>query len=69
MGNASLVTETLGDRLKRWCATTLSAIEEAKLFASLDNETVKLLAQDCALSPQELRDLVRKGPHASDEMR
>jgi hypothetical protein len=60
--------ENLTDRLKRWCSATWEAINEAKLLASLDDETVKLLAQDNALSEQELRDLIAKGPHAADEM-
>lgn len=68
MNNTTDDRENLAEKLKRWYATTVEAIGEAKLLASLDDETVKLLAQDCSLTPQELRDLVRKGPHASDEM-
>ncbi|CDZ27658.1 DUF6455 family protein [Neorhizobium galegae] len=60
--------ENLTHRLKRWCSATWTAINEAKLLASLDDETVKLLAQDNALSAQELRELIAKGPHAADEM-
>ncbi|UIY30592.1 hypothetical protein LZK73_08715 [Neorhizobium galegae] len=60
--------ENLTGRLKRWCSATWAAINEAKLLASLDDETVKLLAQDNALSEQELRELIAKGPHAADEM-
>ncbi|WP_117194084.1 DUF6455 family protein [Rhizobium terrae] len=68
MDNMVATPENLTDRLKRWCTTAWEALGEAKLLASLDDETVKLLAQDCALSEQELRDLIRKGPHAADEM-
>jgi hypothetical protein len=60
--------ENLTGRLKRWCSATWAAVNEAKLLASLDDETVKLLAQDNALSEQELRELIAKGPHAADEM-
>lgn len=60
--------QNLASRIASWCSSTWDAIEEAKLLASLDDETVKLLAQDNALSERELRDLIRKGPHAADEM-
>ncbi|EUB94961.1 hypothetical protein PMI07_002739 [Rhizobium sp. CF080] len=68
MDNTIHTPENLADRLKRWCSATWEAINEAKLLASLDDETVKLLAQDNALSEQELRDFIAKGPHAADEM-
>jgi hypothetical protein len=68
MSNLRETRESIGERLKRWYAATADAIGEAKLLAGLDEESVKLLAQDCAITPQELRDLIRKGPHASDEL-
>jgi len=60
--------QNIASRIARWCSTAWDAVEEAKLLASLDDETVKLLAQDNVLSQQELLQLIRKGPHAADEM-
>lgn len=68
MENMTGTPENIAERLKRWLTATFEAVGEAKLLASLDDETVKLLAQDNALSEQDLRDLIRKGPHAADEM-
>lgn len=68
MDNTLEAPENLIDRLRRWYVAARETMGEAKLLASLDDETVKLLAQDNALTVDELRSLIRKGPHAGDEM-
>lgn len=60
--------ESLASRIARWCSTAWDTVEEAKTLASLDNETIEMLARDNALSKDELVSLIRRGPHAADEM-
>ncbi|MFB9951083.1 DUF6455 family protein [Rhizobium puerariae] len=60
--------ESLAARVARWCSTTWEAVEEARSLASLDDETVKIIAHDNALSRDDLVSLIRRGPHAADEM-
>ncbi|MCC2609322.1 DUF6455 family protein [Neorhizobium sp. Rsf11] len=65
---ASTTHENFVSRIARWCSTTWDSIEEAKVLASLDDETVKILAHDNAMSRDEFISLIRRGPHAADEM-
>lgn len=60
--------ESLASRIARWCSSAWDTVEEAKVLASLDNEMIEVLARDNALSKDEFVSLIRRGPHAADEM-
>lgn len=59
---------TVLSRLVEWFAKGWEGSAEAEMIASLDEGTIKSIAHDCGISPDQLIELAKAGPHAADEM-
>ncbi|CAD7032990.1 hypothetical protein REJC140_03128 [Pseudorhizobium endolithicum] len=60
--------DTLASRFLHWCAQAWEATTEADVIGSLDDETLREIARDCCITPDQILQLVKAGPHAADEM-
>ncbi len=61
-------TRTVLSRLVDWFAKGWESSAEADMIASLDQFTINNIAHDCGISPDQLIELAKAGPHAADEM-
>jgi hypothetical protein len=68
MGMTTQPHETLASRFLHWCAKAWEATTEADVIGSLDDETLREIARDCCVSPEQILQLVKAGPHGADEM-
>ena len=59
---------TLASRIMRWCSDAWEAATETDMIGRLDDQTLQELARDCAVTPDQLLQLTRSGPHAADQM-
>lgn len=59
---------TVFARLMDWFAKGWESSAEADMIASLDDFTIQSIAHDCGISPDQLIELAKAGPHAADEM-
>lgn len=59
---------SMSRRFLSWCAQAWSAAAQSEEIAMLDEETIRQIAKDCAIAPDDLLQLAKAGPHASDEM-
>ena len=59
---------TVFARLAGWFAKGWESSAEADMIASLDDFTIQGIAHDCGISPDQLIELAKAGPHAADEM-
>lgn len=55
-------------RLFQWCSDAWEQAGEAEMLANLDERVFHDLARDCGVTPDQLLQLVKAGPHAADEM-
>ncbi|MCM2473858.1 hypothetical protein HGO38_10275 [Rhizobium sp. CG5] len=55
-------------RIIDWMAKGWERASEADMIASLDDETIREIAHDCGIQPDQLIALAKAGPHAADEM-
>lgn len=55
-------------RIFDWVAKGWERASEADMIASLDDETIREIAHDCGIQPDQLIALAKAGPHAADEM-
>ncbi|MGX5666342.1 DUF6455 family protein [Rhizobium daejeonense] len=61
-------TRTVFSRLAGWFAKSWESSAEADMIASLDDSTIRNIAHDCGITPDQLIELAKVGPHAADEM-
>ncbi|NML74052.1 hypothetical protein HHL25_07955 [Rhizobium sp. S-51] len=61
-------TRTVLSRVIGWFAKGWENSAEADMIASLDDFTIQSIAHDCGISPDQLVELAKAGPHAADEM-
>lgn len=61
-------TENFFSRLLGWVAKAWDNASEAQAISALDEATIRQLAQDCGIRPEELVELAKAGPHSADEM-
>lgn len=59
---------TVLSRLAGWFAKGWEGSAEAEMIASLDEGAIQSIAHDCGISPDQLIELAKAGPHAADEM-
>lgn len=55
-------------RILDWMAKGWERASEAEMIASLDDESIREIAHDCGIRPDQLIALAKAGPHAADEM-
>ncbi len=68
MATTAQLSDTLASRFLSWCAQAWEATTEADVIGSLDDETLREIARDCSVTPDQILQLVKAGPHAADEM-
>ncbi|MCM2292154.1 DUF6455 family protein [Allorhizobium sp. BGMRC 0089] len=51
-----------------WASTGWERAAETEALANMDDQTLMKLAADCGITPDQLYDLAKAGPHAADEM-
>ncbi len=61
-------TRTVFSRLTEWFSRSWESAAEADMIVSLDDSTIRSIAHDCGISPDQLIELAKAGPHAADEM-
>jgi hypothetical protein len=61
-------SENLVSRFLGWLSRGWEAAGETQALASLDRETIAMIARDCGMEPSQLLDVAKAGPHAADEM-
>ncbi|MBO3759804.1 DUF6455 family protein [Ciceribacter sp. L1K22] len=59
---------TFLSRVFGWVAKAWETTAEADLIAALDDETIRRIARDCNIQPDQLLELAKAGPDAADEM-
>ena len=59
---------TIASRLLNWCAKAWEATVEGDVIGSLDDQALREIARDCCVTPDQLLQLAKAGPHAADEM-
>lgn len=55
-------------RIVEWITRGWEGASEAEMIAALDEKTISDIAHDCGISPEQLVELAKAGPHAADEM-
>lgn len=61
-------SHTLVSRFMGWVARSWEASSEADAIAALDADTIRQIAGDCGIAPDQLIALAKAGPGAADEM-
>ncbi|GEO87461.1 MULTISPECIES: DUF6455 family protein [Alphaproteobacteria] len=61
-------TRTVLLRVLDWFSKGWESSAEADMIAALDEGTIRSIAHDCGISPDQLIELAKAGPHAADEM-
>ncbi len=61
-------SENLVSRFVGWLSRGWEAASEAQALASLDQDTIRMIARDCGIEPSQLLELAKAGPDAADEM-
>ena len=51
-----------------WVAKGWEGAIESEMIAALDADTIKHIARDCGIQPDQLVELAKAGPGAADEM-
>ncbi|MCL6706716.1 BTG family protein [Pseudomonas sp. R2.Fl] len=59
---------TFLSRLFGWLSKAYEDASEADMIAALDDDTIRRIAGECGIQPEQLLDLAKAGPHAADEM-
>ena len=55
-------------RVISWIARSWENAGEAEMIAAMDDQTIREIAHDCGITPEQLIELAKAGPHAADEM-
>jgi len=55
-------------RVISWIARSWESAGEAEMIAAMDDQTIREIAHDCGITPEQLIELAKAGPHAADEM-
>lgn len=61
-------SENLVSRMVGWLTKGWEASSEAEMIAALDGDTIRQIARDCGIQPDQLIELAKAGPNAADEM-
>jgi uncharacterized protein YjiS (DUF1127 family) len=65
---AALSLQWIGTRLSKLVANYRDWQESRNELAYLSDADVALLSADCGLSPGQFREVLKRGPHAADEL-
>lgn len=55
-------------QLISWMAKGWEGASESEMLAALGTDTIRAIAGDCGIRPDQLIQLAKAGPHAADEM-
>jgi hypothetical protein len=65
---AETANATILSRLLGWLSKAYEGACEADVIATLDDDTIRRIAGEWGMQPDQLLELAKAGPHAADEM-
>ena len=60
--------QTARDTVSKYLALRRDRVESRKELAWMTSTDIEMLAADCGLSPGQFKSMMRRGPHAADEL-